>query len=100
MKKFFLLFFLTIVILLAFILGVSTYFEYRFSNVAFITSIIACFITYGGGATNFGEANVAINTNGAYVPSNTEKVMSSLNPFFIASCITLIACLASYPFFI
>ena len=79
---------------------ISYFFNFLFSNVAFITSIIACFITYSGGSSKFGEANVAINTQGNYVPSSTEKIISAINPFFVASCLILLGCLASYPFFL
>ncbi|MEA3318688.1 MAG: hypothetical protein U9Q88_01590 [Bacillota bacterium] len=99
MKKLFLYFFLTLVVLFGIIFMISHFFDFRFNNVAFITSIVAAFVTYSGGGSSFGEATAAIETNGNYVPSSAKEKISYLNPFFLASCSILLGCLVSYFFY-
>ncbi|MGD6873751.1 hypothetical protein ACQCU1_16360 [Sutcliffiella horikoshii] len=99
MKKLFLYFFLTLVVLLGIIFMISHFFDFRFSNVAFITSIVAAFITYSGGPSKFGDATVAVKTLGKFVPSSNDDKMSYINPFFVASCSIFLGCFVSFFFF-
>ncbi|MGD6776999.1 hypothetical protein [Sutcliffiella horikoshii] len=82
MEKLFLYFFLTLIVLFAVIFMVSHFLDFRFSNVAFITSIVTAFITYSGGPSKFGDATVAVQTLGKFVPSSNDDKMSYINPFF------------------
>ncbi|KMJ57105.1 hypothetical protein AB685_16895 [Bacillus sp. LL01] len=99
MKKLFLYFFLTLIVLLGIIFMIAHFFDFRFSNVAFITSIVAAFVTYSGGASTFGAATVAVQYLGKYAPSSNEEKISYINPFFLASCSILLGCFASFFFF-
>ncbi|WP_404469645.1 hypothetical protein [Sutcliffiella horikoshii] len=99
MKKLFLYFFLTLVVLLGIIFMISHFFDFRFSNVAFITSIVAAFITYSGGASTFGAATVAVQNLGKFAPFSDEEKISYINPFFVASCSIFLGCFVSFFFF-